>query len=81
MADYKRVLTIDNEVEAQLLIAILDERGLPYLVTSYRDSALDGLFQSQKGWGHLDAPEEHEEEILEIYRGLTEGRQNPTDDE
>jgi hypothetical protein len=70
LKDYKRVLTVENEVKARLLETILAEREIPYILKSYHDTALDGLFQLQMGWGYVSAPPEYEAEILEIYRDL-----------
>ena len=68
---YEKILTLENEVEAQLLQKLLDERKIPYVIKSYYDSALDGLFQAQKGWGHIEAPDEYHEEIVKIYNDLS----------
>ena len=48
----------------------LDQRKIPFVLKSYYDSALDGLFQLQKGWGHIEAPAEYEDEILQIYNDI-----------
>jgi len=64
--DYIKVVTLDNEIEAGLLESILSERGIPHRMRSYHDTAYDGLFQTQKGWGCINAPESYEEEIKEI---------------
>ena len=66
MADYVKVSVLDNEIEAQLLDSILEERDIPHLMVSYHDTAYDGLFQTQKGWGHVSAPAPFKQEILEI---------------
>jgi len=66
MADYVKVSVLDNEIEAQLLDSILDERDIPHLMVSYHDTAYDGLFQTQKGWGHVSSPAPFKHEILEI---------------
>lgn len=66
MEDYKKAVTLDNEIEAGLMESILKERGIPHRMRSYHDTAYDGLFQAQKGWGIIDAPESHLEEIKEI---------------
>ena len=73
MADYVKVSVLDNEIEAQLLDSILEERDIPHLMVSYHDTAYDGLFQTQKGWGHVSAPTPFKQEILEI---LNEVRRN-----
>ena len=66
MEDYKKAVTLDNEIEAGLMESILKERGIPHRMRSYHDTAYDGLFQTQKGWGIINAPESHLEEIKEI---------------
>lgn len=73
MEDYVKVAVLDNEIEAQLLDSILEERDIPHLMVSYHDTAYDGLFQTQKGWGHVSAPTPFKQEILEI---LTEVRRD-----
>ena len=66
MQDYKKAVTLDNEIEARLLESILKEREIPHRMRSYHDTAYDGLFQTQKGWGIINAPESYQEEIKEI---------------
>ena len=61
-----------NEIEAMLLDEILTEKQIPHLIRSYHDSAYNGLWQSQSGWGHLEAPEEYAEEIRNTYDQMSE---------
>jgi len=68
--EYIRVAVLDNAVESQLVLSILDDRDIPYFAKSYHDTAYDGLFQVQKGWGEVCAPIESKEEILEIIRDV-----------
>lgn len=70
MEDYIKIATLENEIEAGLLESILTERNVPHLMQSYYDTAYDGLFQTQKGWGYVGAPEEYREEIMEILADL-----------
>ncbi len=72
MEGFEKILVLDNEVEAHLLGSLLEDRNIPHLMRSYHDSAYDGLWQSQQGWGHVEAPERFRETILEIYRNLKE---------
>ena len=67
---FVKVSVLDNEIEAQLLDSILDEREIPHLMVSYHDTAYDGLFQTQKGWGHVSSPSSFKQEILEILHEL-----------
>jgi hypothetical protein len=64
--EYKKVATLENEIEARLLDSILNERNVPHLITSYYDTAYDGLYQTQKGWGYITAPDAYLEEIRDI---------------
>jgi len=70
MEDYIKIATLENEIEAGLLESILMERNVPHLMRSYYDTAYDGLFQTQKGWGYVSAPEGYREEITEILADL-----------
>lgn len=69
----KRILELKNDQEARLLSEILHDEDIPHVVVSYHDSAYDGIFQTQQGWGHLEAPAEHEQTILDIYEDLGKG--------
>ncbi len=70
MKHFKKILILDNEIQARLLDSILNEREIPHVMKSYHDSAYDGLFQAHKGWGHVEAPEQYAEEIRTIYKDL-----------
>ncbi len=66
----KKIAVLDNIVQAQMLESILKEREIPHVMKTYHDSAYDGLFQGQKGWGHVEAPEEYESDILAMLDDL-----------
>jgi hypothetical protein len=66
MEDYIKIATLENEIEAGLLDSVLTERNVPHRMRSYYDTAYNGLFQTQKGWGYVSAPEGYKEEIMEI---------------
>ena len=66
-----KILVFNNEIEAKLLDEILNEKEIPHMIRSYHDSALDGLWQTQSVWGHLEAAEEYKEEILQIYNEMS----------
>ena len=48
------------------MVSILEEKEIPHRIRSFHDTAYDGLFQFQKGWGEIFAPSEFNEEILDI---------------
>lgn len=72
MESYSKILTLENEMEAQRLSSMLDQEQIPHVVRSYHDSVYDGIFQAARGWGHLEAPEEYSEKIRTIYQKMKE---------
>lgn len=77
MENIKKIATLDNIVQAQMLESLLKEQGIPHVIQSYHDSAYDGLFQGQMGWGHIEAATEYESEILALIDDL--GAENEQD--
>jgi len=70
MERYKKVVVLNNEMEAKIVENMLNDRGIPHRIRSYHDSAYDGLFQAQKGWGIVEAPPEFEDEIKDLCGAL-----------
>ena len=67
-----KVRVLDTEVQAQLVGAVLTERGIPHILRSYHDSAYDGLFQGMRGWGHVEAEERFHREILTVIEDISQ---------
>ncbi|MGB9442868.1 MAG: hypothetical protein WCB15_33325 [Desulfobacterales bacterium] len=61
-----KIAVLENAIEAQLIGSILGQRDIPHRLRSYHDTAYDGLFQLQKGWGKLYAPQSYKQEILQV---------------
>jgi len=76
MEDFLKVVTLENDHEARILDSILKERAVPHEIKSYYDTAFDGLYQTQKGWGYVSAPKLHHEEIIEIVSDLRKETEN-----
>jgi hypothetical protein len=72
MPTYEKIVVVDSEIEARILEGVLREHGIPHLIKSYHDSAYNGLYQAQKGWGHVAAPAEYKDEIKALYKGVKE---------
>jgi len=66
MDSYIKITVLENLIEAQLIDSILNEKNMPHRIRSFHDTAYDGLFQMQRGWGELFAPLSLKKEILEI---------------
>ncbi|HNW91009.1 MAG TPA: DUF2007 domain-containing protein [Bacteroidales bacterium] len=66
----KEILTINNEFEAERIKEILDINEIPHMIRSFHDTAYDGVFQAQFGWGALEADEKDEARILELLKEI-----------
>ncbi len=81
--EYGKLAVLESIVEAQILGSILEEENVPHMIQSHHDTAYDGLFQFQKGWGHISAPLSYKADILrildEIRSDTIEGGKRMTD--
>jgi hypothetical protein len=80
MDKVERIAVLRNEIEAQLLAGELAGLVIPHLMKSYYDGAFDGVYQFSKGWGHIEAPSEFRDKILEVLAGIRQGSLNIEDD-
>ena len=54
--------TVENRFEGDRISQVLQEAGIPFLIKSFLDTAYDGLYIPQKGWGIVMVSEKHKEE-------------------
>lgn len=78
MNEYTIVAPIEDEVQAELLEAVLSEHNIPHIIINYHDSAFDGLFSAYQGWGCVKAPPEFHDEIRQIIETLKAEKDIPT---
>ncbi len=57
---------VENRFEGDRISQSLQEAGIPFLVKSFLDTAYDGLYILQKGWGMVLVPETFVEEAERI---------------
>lgn len=69
-AEFVKIAVLEDPFEAQLIAPVLEEESVPHLIRSYHDTAYDGLYQSQKGWGEIRAPENFRTQIIDILTDL-----------
>ncbi len=53
----KNLIKPHNEAEALALQAFLEKNGIVAQITSFRDTAYNGIFQTQYGWGVIKVDE------------------------
>jgi len=68
--EYVRIAILESLIEAQLTGSVLSDRQIPHRIQSYHDTAYDGLFQVQKGWGEIRAPVGFTDQILKILENI-----------
>jgi type III secretory pathway lipoprotein EscJ len=62
----KNLVKPENEAEAIALQAILNQHDIQAEIVSFHDTAYDGLFQSQYGWGVIKVQEADYSQALRI---------------
>jgi len=67
---------VENRFEGDRISQSLQEAEIPFMIKSFMDTAYDGLYVPQKGWGIVLVPEglldEAERIISEVKRGFGE---------
>lgn len=71
----ERIAQLNHDIEAGALHQALDAEGIGHAIHSYHDSAYDGIFQLQQGWGCVEAEAADGPRILEILEGIRAGVQ------
>lgn len=61
-----KVAGLDNQIEAQLITSVLADRGIGHRLRSFHDTAYDGLYQAQRGWGEIYAAASQKAVILAL---------------
>jgi hypothetical protein len=68
--EFIKISVLESAIEAQVMEAILKEENIAHRIRSFHDTAYDGLFQFQKGWGELFAPCAYNNQINEILENV-----------
>jgi hypothetical protein len=74
-----KVETIENQFEADVLKNVLEKEQIPVIVRSFHDTAYDGIYIPQKGWGIVLVPEVHKARAQEIISALKSSFKNDDD--
>ena len=70
--DMVRIHTVENRFEADLLVQALRQEKIPALLRRFEETAYDGLFVTQMGWGALLVPGDYEEEAARVVSRVLE---------
>jgi hypothetical protein len=69
----KPPLYVRNEVEANLLEALLASEGIPGFVKAYTDPAYYGVWTFNDAYGQVECPGEFCERVAELLAGIRGG--------
>ena len=80
-----KIFILQDRFEADLIKKELDRERIPVLIRSFRDTAYDGIYIPQKGWGEVMVPEKDRERAQELIDNLEhvlqEGKVSISEDE
>jgi hypothetical protein len=67
---FVKVATVDNKFEADVLSNTLKKECIPVMVRSFHDTAYNGIYIPQKGWGVILVPAEDKDKAEEIITSV-----------
>lgn len=77
---FKHIIDIENEAQAARLDGILEEEEIPHRIVRNYNSVYAGIFIPQYGWGYVEAPEEHRDQVVDLYLDLRASNDSPEED-
>jgi hypothetical protein len=83
MAHWVKAGVVENRFEGDRVSQALKEAEIPFMIKSFHDTAYDGLYIPQKGWGVVMVPEKLREEaeklLMEVRKIFQEEGQDETE--
>jgi len=73
--------TVENRFEGDRISQALREAGIPFLIKSFLDTAYDGLYIPQKGWGVVMVSEQNKGEAEKLISEIKKTFIKEEDDE
>jgi hypothetical protein len=65
-----KIFTLNNKFEADLITRELEKEGITVLIRNFRDTAYNGIYIPQKGWGEVRVPEKDKQRAMELIASL-----------
>ncbi len=67
---FVKIATVENKFEADVLSNTLKKECIPVMVRTFHDTAYDGIYSPQKGWGIILVPAEDKNKAEEIIASI-----------
>jgi hypothetical protein len=81
MDQWVKAGTVENRFEGDRISQALREAGIPFLIKSFLDTAYDGLYIPQKGWGVVMVSEQNKGEAEKLISEVKKTFIKEEDDE
>jgi len=81
MGRWVKAGVVENQFEGDRVSQTLKEAEIPFLIKSFLDTAYDGLYVPQKGWGAVIVPERFREEAERMISEVKKSFQREEKDE
>jgi hypothetical protein len=74
--EFVPVKVAESAFEADRVRAVLEQEGLTVMIRTFEDTAYDGIYVAQKGWGYVEVPRAEKEQaeriVSELERAFSE---------
>jgi len=78
-AEFERILVLENQFEADLVSEALRGEGIDFIISRHEETAYDGIFIPQRGWGAVGVHPRDVQQAKSIVEFVISSRE--TDDE
>lgn len=68
--EFVTVKVAENPFEAERLKNALEQEGIAVLVRTFHDTAYNGIYEAQKGYGNVEVPESERERAEKVVSDL-----------
>jgi hypothetical protein len=68
--EFVAVKVAESGFEADRFRAALEQEGFTVLIRTFHDTAYDGIYEAQKGWGYVEVPSSEQERAERIVKDL-----------
>jgi len=68
--NFVKIITVENQFESDVVSDALRKESIPLLVRTFQDTAYNGIYVAQKGWGVIMVPEEFKEKAKAIANAV-----------
>jgi hypothetical protein len=68
MSSYLKVKVLNNQIESNIITELLEESDIPFFIRGYHDTAYNGIFTGQFGFGDLYVREDFLTRAVSLIR-------------